>query len=102
MVRVIENIVDNANKYSFNNTIFKIFIEKKNNNTKITFHNKGTSIEKHLDKIFKKMYRVDKSRSSENEGSGLGLAISKKIIELHNGKLWAECKGNDIKFIIIL
>ncbi|WP_253205506.1 ATP-binding protein [Clostridium estertheticum] len=55
-----------------------------------------------LEKIFEKMYRLDKSRTGEAEGSGLGLAIAKKIIELHNGKLWAECNDNTIKFNISL
>ncbi|MBU3158766.1 HAMP domain-containing histidine kinase [Clostridium frigoris] len=103
MVRVIENIVKNAEKYSFPNTIFKVSMMEIENNIKISFENKGESISKEeLEKIFEKMYRLDKSRTGETEGSGLGLAISKKIIEMHSGKLWAECKDNTIKFNILL
>lgn len=103
MVRVIENIVKNAEKYSFPNTIFKVSMMEINNNIKISFENKGESISKEeLEKIFEKMYRLDKSRTGETEGSGLGLAISKKIIELHSGKVWAECSNNTIKFNILL
>ena len=103
MVRVIENIVKNAEKYSFPNTIFKVSMMEINNNIKISFENTGESISKEeLEKIFEKMYRLDKSRTGETEGSGLGLAISKRIVELHNGKLWAECNNNTIKFNILL
>jgi len=103
MVRVIENIVKNAEKYSFPNTIFKVSMMEIDNNIKISFENTGENISKEeLEKIFEKMYRLDKSRTGETEGSGLGLAISKKIVELHSGKLWAECNNNTIKFNILL
>ena len=103
MVRVLENIVKNAEKYSFPNTIFKVSMMEIDNNIKISFENTGENISKdELEKIFEKMYRLDKSRTGETEGSGLGLAISKKIIELHSGKLWAECNNNTIQFNILL
>jgi two-component system sensor histidine kinase VanS len=103
MVRVIENIVKNAEKYSLPNTIFKVSMMEVNNNIKISFENTGENISKdELEKIFEKMYRLDKSRTGETEGSGLGLAISKKIVELHSGKLWAECSDNTIRFNILL
>ncbi|MCB2360384.1 sensor histidine kinase [Clostridium estertheticum] len=103
MVRVIENIVKNAEKYSFSNTNFKVKMMEIDDNIIISFENRGENISKEeLEKIFEKMYRLDKSRTGEAEGSGLGLAIAKKIIELHNGKLWAECNDNTIKFNISL
>lgn len=103
MVRVIENIVKNAQKYSFQNTNFKVYIEEYEEEVLISFENISEHINKEeLNLIFEKMYRRDKSRSSENEGSGLGLAIAKKLVELHNGKLWAECEGNTIKINMLL
>lgn len=103
MVRIIENIVKNAQKYSFPNTRFKVYIKETCTDILISFENIGEHIKKEeLDLIFEKMYRLDKSRSSEKEGSGLGLAIAKKLVELHDGKLWAECEGNIIKFNILL
>lgn len=103
MVRVIENVVKNAQKYSVPNTNFKVYIRENSKDVLISFENIGEHIKKEeLDLIFEKMYRLDKSRSSEKEGSGLGLAIAKKLVELHNGKLWAECEGNTIKFNILL
>lgn len=103
MIRIIENLVKNAQKYSFPNTCFKVYIRENDNDVLISFENMGEHIEREeLDLIFEKMYRLDKSRSSEKEGSGLGLAIAKKLVELHNGKLWAECEGNTIKFKMLL
>jgi signal transduction histidine kinase len=45
-----------------------------------------------LEKIFTKFYQVDMSNTREKGGIGLGLSICKKIIEAHNGTIWAESK----------
>lgn len=103
IIRVFENIIKNAEKYSYPNSEFEIKVEKIGDEIKIIFENEGDKIEKEdLEKIFEKMYRLDKARNSENEGSGLGLAISRKIVELHGGELWAECNENKISFNMTL
>lgn len=79
MVRVFENILSNAEKYSFkpSDIIFKA--DNKGDDVVISISNKGEHIEQDkLNRMFEKFYRVDISRSSNIEGSGLGLAISKK------------------------
>ncbi|WP_411681283.1 ATP-binding protein [Clostridium thailandense] len=102
-IRVIENLVKNAEKYSYRNSTFIIRMWEEDMNIKLSFINEGDNISKgDLTKIFDEMYRIDKSRNAEIEGSGLGLPIAKKIIELHNGKIWAECKSNIISFNIEL
>lgn len=55
-----------------------------------------------LNKTFERFYRIDLSRSSNIEGSGRGLAISKKIVELHNGQIWAESHGDMVRICIKL
>ncbi|AQR94592.1 HAMP domain-containing sensor histidine kinase [Clostridium saccharoperbutylacetonicum] len=103
IIRVVENLVKNAEKYSYKNSTFKIIMGEDEKNIKLSFINEGDNInEEDLLKIFDEMYRIDKSRNAEIEGSGLGLPISKKIIELHMGRIWAECKENKIKFNIEL
>lgn len=97
MVRVFDNIISNAEKYSYKPSDIIVKAESKSDYACVSISNKGEHIEQDkLNKMFEKFYRVDISRSSNIEGSGLGLAISKKIVELHNGQIWAECDGETI------
>lgn len=87
--QVIVNLLDNALKYSDPRS--KIFLNVKNSDKKIevTVHDWGSQIPmEDLENIFDKFYRVRAPR--QISGTGLGLAISKGIIELHNGRIWAE------------
>lgn len=101
--RAIENLIKNAEKYSDEDGIFKVKVDKDEETIIITFKNKCESLnEEALEKIFEKFYRIDEARSLENEGSGLGLSIAKRIVELHEGNLTAEKISELIEFKIIL
>ncbi|MCY6485771.1 HAMP domain-containing sensor histidine kinase [Clostridium aestuarii] len=100
-VRVFENLIMNAIKYSFKPSKIKVCVYKDNNNAVVSIHNKGRNITKeHLPYLFERFYKADKSRTSQNEGSGLGLAIAKNIVEMHNGEIWAECEDENIWFYV--
>lgn len=103
MVRVFDNVLGNAEKYSVKPSDIIVNAYRSENDVIISISNKGEYIEQDtLNKIFEKFYRIDSSRSSVIEGSGLGLAISKRILELHKGQIWAESHGNIIEFKIKL
>lgn len=103
IVRVFDNILSNAEKYSVKPSDIIVKAENMSGYAKISVTNKGNHIEQDkLNKIFEKFYRVDISRSSNIDGSGLGLAISKKIVELHNGQIWAESDSNMVRIHIKL
>jgi signal transduction histidine kinase len=103
IVRVFENILCNAEKYSSKPSDIIVKVENTKDNIVISFSNKGEHIpQDKLNKLFEKFYRVDTSRSSNVEGSGLGLAISKRIIDLHNGEIWANSCEDIITFKIKL
>ena len=83
--QVLINLIDNSIKYGRQSgkTFIKIYYFEQN--LLIEIEDNGIGIEEdHLQRIFERFYRVDKSRSREVGGTGLGLAIVKHIIEAHN------------------
>ena len=103
MLRVFENILTNAIKYSYKPGEIIVALYEDNDYAIIVFRNKGDHIPKEkADKLFNRFYRTDESRNSNTGGSGLGLAISKNIVELHGGAIWAQSIGNNINFYIKL
>lgn len=103
MVRVLENLLTNAVKYSYKPGAVIIGVYAKDGYTTIAVKNRGENIPKEkMDKLFDRFYRMDESRNTNLGGSGLGLAISKNIVEMHKGEIWGECYGNDISFYVRL
>jgi signal transduction histidine kinase len=86
--RVLQNLLSNAIKYVNDGGLIKITIFTEADFIHFKVCNTGKVIEKaHLEHIFDRFF---KSTNHHNDSTGLGLAISKKIIDLHNGKIWAE------------
>ncbi|VHH04440.1 two-component sensor histidine kinase [Streptococcus pyogenes] len=104
MTQVIENILNNAIKYSPDGG--KITVRMKTTDTQliISISDQGLGIPKtDLPLIFDRFYRVDKARSRAQGGTGLGLAIAKEIIKQHHGFIWAKSDyGKGSTFTIVL
>jgi signal transduction histidine kinase len=101
--QVFINLLSNANKYSPNNSRIIIRTSQKNGVVQVEIQDSAPII-KDTDKgkLFTPYYRgEDVYLRTRTPGLGLGLAITKKIIEMHNGKIWIESKmgiGNIFAF----
>lgn len=83
--QVIQNLVDNAIKFSnIDSTIF-ISVYSKGNKTYVSIKDTGIGIPKNdIQQIWYRFYKTDLSRGKDKMGSGIGLSICKEIIEAHN------------------
>jgi signal transduction histidine kinase len=89
IAQVIENLLSNARKYAPDSKI-KITLSQENNHAHICVRDFGPGIAPdHLDHIFERFYRIP-NQTTSIRGTGLGLFICKRIIEAHNGEIFAE------------
>lgn len=92
---VFENIIDNASKYSPEESELQVIIGKTRTHLSITVKDKGVGIAaKDLPKLFKKFSRIDNPLSASVGGSGLGLYWAQQIIDLHQGSITVNSKVN--------
>ena len=95
MEQILQNIMDNAIKYTDTNGSISVILLQKNNTCKLSITDTGCGIPKQdVPFIMDRFYRVNKARSRLNGGSGLGLSIVKKLIELQKGAITIESKEN--------
>lgn len=91
---VFDNLIGNAIKYSFLNTEIKVSLKKVAQNIQIHIKDQGQGLnETDLQKLFGRFTRLSAKPTGGEHSSGLGLYITKKIVELHHGKIWAESEG---------
>ncbi len=91
MTQVIDNLLNNAIKYSPDGGTITITIEDSHDKVILSISDEGLGISKaDAEHLFERFYRVDKARSREQGGSGLGLAISKEVVEMHGGRIWVD------------
>ena len=104
MTQVIDNILNNAIKYSPDGGKITVTMKTTDDQMILSISDQGLGIPKQdLPKIFDRFYRVDRARSRAQGGTGLGLAIAKEIIKQHKGFIWAKSEyGKGSTFTIVL
>lgn len=94
MTQAVVNLLDNAIKYSNENTTITLSAVVDENQVCISVSDQGPGIAaEHMPRLFERFYRVDKSRSRRIGGTGLGLAIVKHIANTHGGQVSVKNNG---------
>jgi PAS domain S-box-containing protein len=102
--QVIENLIDNACKYSKEGSEITISTQRNGKKLIVSVADQGIGISKDdSEKVFDLMYRTEQVSSINKPGLGLGLAICREIVEAHGGQIWLESqlgKGSIFYFSI--
>ena len=104
MTQVIDNILNNAIKYSPDGGKITVTMKTTDDQMILSISDQGLGIPKQdLPRIFDRFYRVDRARSRAQGGTGLGLSIAKEIIKQHKGFIWAKSEySKGSTFTIVL
>ncbi len=102
--RIMYNLVDNAVKFSYENSLVKIGARKKGDMVEIMVKDTGIGIKaEDQHKLFKPFSQVNSLSSKKSQGTGLGLSLVKQIVNLHGGYVWfrsEEGEGSTFAFVI--
>jgi two-component system sensor histidine kinase VicK len=94
-MQVINNLISNAIKFTPDNGIIRIHIEKKENTIVVSVSDNGIGIpEKNQPFLFDKFTKARRPGLKGEESVGLGMSIIKTIVEMHDGKIWFESQEN--------
>lgn len=102
--QVIDNIMNNAVKYSPDGGVITCRLVATDKHVILSISDQGLGIpRKDIGRIFDRFFRVDKARSRKQGGTGLGLAISKEVVNMLGGQIWVDStEGQGSTFYISL
>jgi signal transduction histidine kinase len=104
LVQALDNLLDNAAKFSPAGTAIDVAAEVMDGELLISVRDRGPGISpEHWNRVFERFYKVDRARSREAGGFGLGLAITKHLIQVLGGRIWTEAarEGGQVFWIAL-
>jgi signal transduction histidine kinase len=101
---VLANLLSNAIRFTEAGGKVQVAVEERDSEVWVSVRDTGIGIpEDKLDKVFERFYQVESSLTRRHGGMGLGLSIAKGMVELHNGRIWAESvEGKGCSFTFAL
>ena len=104
MTQVFINLFENATKFTQNGGMITVAAFEDGENIHITISDTGIGVSADvISNLFERFYQVDASTTRRYGGTGIGLYISKLIVEVHEGKIWAESEeGVGTTFHVLL
>jgi len=88
------NLLSNAAKFTPDGGRIEVAVEKSGDNLVISVADSGIGVAgDELEKIFDEFYQTEGGLANKTPGTGLGLALSRKFIQMHDGRIWAESEG---------
>lgn len=100
---ILANLLNNAVKFTPQGGQIDIVVARHGDEAWFSISDDGIGVpEDKLEWIFRRFYQVESPLRRHHEGMGLGLAIAKELIELHQGRIWAEKRPKGTKFTIAL
>jgi signal transduction histidine kinase/HAMP domain-containing protein len=89
--QILTNLVGNAIKYSPGGGEVLVAVEHDGDTVQVSVRDQGIGMSpRDMGQLFEKFYRVDREEVRRAGGTGLGLYITKRLVEMHGGRLWAE------------
>jgi signal transduction histidine kinase len=105
MQQVVDNLLDNAVKFSTSNSEVAVRVNAHADAVIIAVEDHGIGIpQNQLHQVFEQFYQVDGSQTRQYGGMGIGLALCRAVVEAHGGKIWVESadEGQGSTFFVAL
>ncbi|MDF0732920.1 heavy metal sensor histidine kinase [Pseudomonas entomophila] len=97
--RALANLLSNAVRFAEPGSTVEVTARSEANGVVVDISNRGLAIAPHhLQSVFERFYRVDAARQGSAQSSGLGLSIVRSIMQLHQGRCWAQSADGVTRF----